>query len=144
MARTRKFWGPPQPSPWTFVNSPSPDGEKTIEYTDVGEIRMGAPLSGRCYLTFLQTKTRHLISDDAGGPAVWSADNRFVALPVWLPSLSQKLGVFEISTLALKLSSQSYGLLHIKKFENNKIEGILPGKADEPFSMDLDLFFPTH
>src|SRR5688572_18232199 len=106
MAKIRKIWEPPAPSPFTFVNSTSPDGEKTIEYTDVCEIRMGAPLSGRCFLAFLKTKTRHMISNDAGGPAVWSADNRFVALPIWLPSLSQKLGVFEVATLTLKLSSQ--------------------------------------
>jgi hypothetical protein len=105
---------------------------------------MGAPLSGRCLLTFLKTKTQHMISDDAGGPAVWSADSHFVALPIWLPSMSQKLAVFEISTLTLKLSPLDYGLLHIKKFENNKIEGILPGKADERFAVDVNLFFPGH
>jgi hypothetical protein len=144
MKKEKKTWPKPEPSPWNLLDITSPDGKKKIEYSNVGEIRMGAPHSGDCFIVIPESNIRQLISRDAGGPAIWSDDSLYVALPIWTSALDQKLGIFEVSSLKLKLSMSTYSLIYLKRFSNGKIEGTSGGADGQPFVIELKCFFQIY
>jgi hypothetical protein len=60
------------PNPWNFSNTDlnliSPNQQYKIEYGDLYEIAMGAPIGGSCYLYPKNKKIK--ISNWAGGPII--------------------------------------------------------------------------
>src|SRR5689334_12157098 len=74
------------PNPWNFSNSDnnltSFDGQYKIEYGDLVEIGMGAPIAGQCFLT-TKNDLKILLNKWCGGPIAWETKSNKVALPIW-------------------------------------------------------------
>ncbi len=118
------------PNPWNFDNNDkslkSSTGDLRIEYHDLNEIAMGAPLGGKCFLiTDLENKT--LISDWCAGPACWNADYTMIAIPIWEKTLFrgtiQKLIVVDLISGKIIKYKKTFQVLDIRKFENGIISG---------------------
>lgn len=122
-------------SPWDFGDVPSPDRMKHVIITNAGEVGMGAPYSATAHYQYGDTK--HLISNKAGGPCIWSSDSRFIALPIWTPLHNQALGIFDTLSLTLKTCIERFNVLHLKEFDKNMIGGTDRFyHIDKPFSFD--------
>jgi len=122
---TRNF-----PNPWNFHNTDrqlvSADGSCKIVYYDLSEIAMGAPLGGTCFLeTTPNEKVK--IHDWCGGPPIWEADGRYVALPIWTRyselGTVQHLGVLDTHKLKLTIYEAIFRVLDLRFFERNTVYG---------------------
>jgi hypothetical protein len=129
------------PNPWDFSNKDrnliSPDGQFRVEYGELFEIAMGAPVGGECFLVY-PDNSKLKLSDWAGGPVVWETQGRRVAFPVWTRARDQKIAVVDIETHMLSIYSETFRVLDLKAFENNIIRG-----QDSPIHMTIQIEFDT-
>lgn len=128
-------------SPWSFSNSDenmvSPNGICKIEYSELYEIAMGAPVGGTCFCIYLD-KTRIKIHDFCGGPPVWNTTGVKVALPIWTKDRNQRIAILDTELKTLTIFSLQFRVLHLLSF----IESIVHGK-DSPIHMTQAVHFDT-
>jgi hypothetical protein len=121
-----------------LLQQTSPDGKYMMEFDDAGEIGMSGPWSATGTLINIATDSRKLISKDCGGPAVWSADSRFVALPLFVSRTDQKLVIIEAHSGDVRVVSDSVMLLTLKRFQGNVVDGIRSKvDSDQPVTFDV-------
>ena len=129
------------PNPWNFSNNDnnwvSPDGQYIIEFGELSEIAMGAPVSGECFLVY-PDNSKVKLSDWAGGPVVWQIQGGKVAFPVWTQSREQKIAVADINARTLTIYSQTFRVLDMKIFD----QGIITGQ-DSPIHLTTTINFDT-
>ena len=129
------------PNPWDFSNKDnnlvSPDGQYRIEFGELSEIAMGAPVGGECFLIY-SDNSKVRLSDWAGGPVVWEIQGSRVAFPVWTRTRDQKIAVADINSWTLTIYSQTFRVLDLQSFEH----GIIIGQ-DSPIHMTTAIQFDT-
>jgi len=116
------------PNPWDFSNNDkimtSNDGLFRIEFGELVEIGMGAPIGGECYL-ITNSNEKVLLSKWCGGPIVWESKSNKVALPIWtrkfLKGTVQQIAIANVETRTLTLFSQTFNVLDLRTFENTNI-----------------------
>lgn len=118
------------PNAWSFENTDkqltSPDQELKIEYGELIEIAMGAPLAGQCFL--LNKKGEKILIDEwCGGPPIWDTDGKKIAAPKWthtlLRGVFQQLLILDAQTGELTLYKKKFNVLNLRTFDKNKIYG---------------------
>ena len=126
------------PNPWDFSNTDqnlrSPNGEYRLEFGELNEIAMGAPIGGPCYLIFEDKKIK--INDWAGGPVIWNNTSDKVALPIWTKNRNQKISIVNIANMTITLFKKEFRVLHLDKFDGELIFGV-----DSPIYMTTELSF---
>jgi len=118
------------PNPWDFSNADkkmiSNDGQFRIEFGELNEIGMGAPIGGQCFLV-TNTNDKVLLSKWCGGPIIWETKANKVALPIWtrkfLKGTVQQIAIADIETRTLTVYSQTFSVLDLRTFDNNNIYG---------------------
>jgi hypothetical protein len=118
------------PNPWNFSNNDknliSNDGRFKIEFGELNEIGMGAPIGGQCYLV-TNGNEKVLLNKWCGGPVIWETKLNQVALPIWtrrfLKGTIQQIAIADIDTRTLTIYSQTFSVLDLRAFDNNKIYG---------------------
>jgi hypothetical protein len=118
------------PNPWDFSNNDknliSNDGQFKIEFGELNEIGMGAPIGGQCYLV-TNSNEKILLNKWCGGPIIWETKLNKVALPIWtrkfLKGTIQQIAIADIETRILTIYSQTFSVLDLRAFDNNNIYG---------------------
>lgn len=118
------------PNPWDFNNEnkelTSLNGANKIEYLDLGEIAMGAPLGGSCQWIDKDGQITEL-KKWFGGPAVWNSDGTKVAIPTWTKKFFkgtvQQISILDVTTRELICYSKTFDVLDLRTFEKNEICG---------------------
>jgi hypothetical protein len=119
-----------KPNPWDFDNSngqlTAPDGINKLTYSELGEIGMGAPLSGHC--NWVNSSGRNTnIGTSCAGPALWNSEGTMAAIPIWSRTFwkgtCQQLAILNIETNELTTYKQLFNVLDLRSFSNNKIYG---------------------
>ncbi|MGQ8867956.1 hypothetical protein [Myroides sp. TSA_177.3] len=114
------------PNPWNFSNTDlnliSPNQQYKIEYGDLYEIAMGAPIGGSCYL--YQKNKKIKISNWAGGPVIWDETSTRLALPLWTSERKQQIGIFDLINSTLTIYQQPFRVLQLSHFDDRYIIGI--------------------
>ena len=118
------------PNPWNFSNSDknlfSFDKKYKIEYGELYEIGMGAPLSGECYLVDSENK-KILLNNWCAGPIVWETNSHKLLLPIWSKSFFkgtvQKIAIADILKKEITIYTQTFNVLDIRTFDENIISG---------------------
>lgn len=114
------------PNPWNFSNTDinliSPDQQYRIEYGDLYEIAMGAPLGGNCYLALNNQKLK--IHDWVGGPVIWNETSTRLALPVWTFERKQQIAILDLVHLTVTIYQQLFRVLQLSHFDDTCIIGL--------------------
>ena len=118
------------PNPWNFSNADkkmiSNDGQFRIEFGELNEIGMGAPIGGQCFLV-TNTNEKVLLNKWCGGPIIWESKANKVALPIWtrkfLKGTVQQIAIADIETRTLTIYAQTFSVLDLRAFDNNNIHG---------------------
>lgn len=121
---------PLYPNPWNFDNAGkafvSPGNLYQVVYADLGEVGMGAPLGGACFLETPGNK-KIKIHDWCGGPPAWETDGHLVAIPVWtrkfMKGTVQQMAVVNTTTMELTIYARIYRVLDLHGFDKKIIEG---------------------
>jgi hypothetical protein len=117
------------PNAWDFGNSDkqmkSTVGGNRVEYSDLLEIAMGAPLGGQAYLV---TDDKTLLVDNwCSGPPIWDSEGKKVAIPKWTRTFwkgtLQQLIVIDLSTGEKTTFKRKFVVLDLRSFEKNKVYG---------------------
>ncbi len=116
------------PNPWDFDNTDkslkSKDNRFKIEYYDLNEISMGAPLGGKSFLITEDGK-KIKIGDWCAGPAIWDSNYALIAVPIWerkiFKGTIQKLIILNLTNGLIKKYRKSFSVLDIRGFENGVI-----------------------
>ena len=119
------------PNAWDFPNNNSnglkDENKAVLEYSNINEIAMGAPIGGICKLTTSQLN-KILIDKWCGGPAIWNEDGLKVAIPIWDNSLFngtfQRIGIVDLKKQTLTKYKKKFKVLDLRSFTNNVIKGI--------------------
>ncbi len=120
--------------PWNFSESqngtlheiskwPSPNDIYSLKYENVKEIIDNYPLTGNCYFQYEEEKV--LLHIDAGGPPVWSEDNKFFALTIWLyneEGYVQRIGLGSIDDMTFKISTDYFNIMQLVGVNEQIIE----------------------
>ncbi|MEP3209724.1 MAG: hypothetical protein ABJN95_11065 [Maribacter sp.] len=110
-------------TPWNFANeSLSPNGKFILQFGYVGEVAMGAPLSGECFLLFDNKK--FTLNGMFGGPIVWNEISDKAAIPYWTENRFQKLAIIDMSEMKIYISDKDFRVIQLDKFKNDLILGI--------------------
>ena len=134
------------PNPWDFHNTDkslkSKDNRFKIEYYDLNEIAMGAPLGGKGFLT-TQDGKKIKIGDWCAGPAIWDSNYELIAVPIWerkiLKGTIQKLLILNLTNGLIKKYRKSFSVLDIRGFENGVIYGC-DSPRHNPKDIEFDMF----
>lgn len=114
------------PNPWNFSNIDknllSLNGKYKIEFGELYEIAMGAPICGECYLISDTKKLK--LYDWCGGPVIWNETNEKIALPIWTKQRNQKIAIVDLVHLTITTFKKEFRVLHFNKFLENKLFGI--------------------
>ncbi len=128
------------PNAWNFSNSDknlvSKNGRYKIEYGEMYEIAMGAPLGAECFLLDTETKHKIKICDWAGGPAIWNNNKNCVVFPIWTKNRAQQIRVIDIDLNKIFTYSQIFRVLELAEFKGETIYGI-----DSPIHKSKELSF---
>ena len=119
------------PNSWDFSNETSNgldnDNNATLEYSNLNEIGIGAPISGICNLT-KKGINNILIGKNCGGPAVWNEVGLKIAIPIWEKSffkgIFQRIGVFDLEKQTLTKYKKKFRVLDLRTFNDNLIKGV--------------------
>ncbi|TGN29498.1 hypothetical protein [Empedobacter tilapiae] len=126
------------PNPWNFSNIDknllSPNGKYKIEFRELYEIAMGAPIGGECYLIYDDKKLK--LNDWSGGPIIWNDTSDKIALPIWTKQRNQKISIVDINNLTITTFKNEFRVLHFSKFIDKNLLGI-----DSPIYMTTKLNF---
>ena len=118
------------PNPWDFPNENSNGQENenkvTLKYSNLNEIGMGAPLCGKCKVIINDTK-EILITENCGGPVIWTQNGRKVAIPIWDRSFFggtfQRIGILDLQKQTLTKYKKKFRVLDLRSFSGNHIVG---------------------
>jgi hypothetical protein len=118
------------PNAWDFPNEISNklknENNATLEYSNLYEIGMGAPISGICKLN--KNGGNIIIAVNCGGPALWNESGLKLAIPIWensfLRGKIQKIGIVDLEKNTLTKYKKKFRVLNLESFNNNKITGI--------------------
>ncbi len=118
------------PNPWDFYNGNkelvSPNELNKIEYSDLGEIAMGAPLGGYCEWTN-QNGEKIKLSGWFGGPAIWNTNGTKIAIPTWtrkfLKGTVQQISILDIEKREIIRFKKIFNVLDLRTFDQNEICG---------------------
>ena len=105
-------------SPWKWGRAESPDGKLSAEVVDLGEIAMGAPMSGLLQIS------NGFEYDNCSPSIVWSDDSRYLAVPIWTRERQQQLIVIDVSEQKVYHWPQTYRVLELHSFAKGTIRGI--------------------
>jgi hypothetical protein len=119
------------PNSWDFPNENSNglnnDNIATLEYSNLNEIGMGAPISGICNLN-KKGVNKIIIGKNCGGPAVWNEVGLKIAIPIWDKSFFkgtyQRIGVVDLEKQTLTKYKKKFRVLDLRTFNNNLIKGV--------------------
>jgi hypothetical protein len=119
------------PNAWDFPNENSNglnnDEKAILEYSDLNEIGMGAPLRGICRIKSNKNKSI-LIDNNCGGPAIWTKNGLKIAIPIWEKSFFsgtfQRIGIVDLKNQTLTKYKKKFRVLDLKSFSGNLIFGI--------------------
>ena len=118
------------PNAWDFPNENS-NGRKnenkaTLEYSNLNEVGMGTPLSGKCKVKLNDNK-EVLIPENCGGPAIWTRNGQKVAIPIWDRSFFdgrfQRIGIVDLEKQTLIKYKKKFRVLDLRSFNGNNIVG---------------------
>ncbi len=110
-------------TPWSFAHEfSSPNGNVKLTYGWVGEVAMGAPLSGECFLLSDHSKLK--LNGMFGGPPIWSENSAKAAIPYWTQNRFQKLAIIDIKKMKIQISERTFRVIQLQKFENHIVSGI--------------------
>ncbi|WP_052444820.1 hypothetical protein [Flammeovirga sp. OC4] len=128
------------PNPWNFSNTDknliSKDGKYRIEYGEMYEIAMGAPLCAECFLLDSKSNKKIKVCDWAGGSAVWDESIMRVVLPIWTKNRSQQIRVIDIDNNKILTFSKVFRVLEIVGIEGDIVYGV-----DSPINKTRKLEF---
>jgi len=118
------------PNPWDFSNADknltSNDGQFRIEFGELNEIGMGAPIGGKCFLV-TNTNDKILLNQWCGGPILWETRSNKVVLPIWtrkfLKGTVQQIAIADLDTRTLTTYSQTFRVLDLRTFDDKNIYG---------------------
>lgn len=118
------------PNAWDFPNENSngQQNEKkaTLEYYNLNEVGMGAPLSGKCKVKF-NDKKKVMIPENCGGPAIWTRNGQKIALPIWDRSFFggtfQRIGIVDLENQTLTKYKKKFRVLDLRSFSAKNIVG---------------------
>lgn len=129
------------PNPWEFSNTDkemfSPNQEYKIEFYNLNEIAMGAPIGGECHLLIHQKKVK--LDNWAAGPIIWNKTNDKVAFPIWTKNRNQKIVIVNIKNFIITIYKKEFHVLHFYSFENDTIYAI-----DSPIHIPKKIVFDTN
>jgi hypothetical protein len=125
-----QFMNDNYPNPWNFSNADknliSNDEQYRIEFGELNEIGMGAPIGGQCFLV-TNNNDKVLLNQWCGGPVIWETKNNKVALPIWtrkfLKGTVQQIAIADIETRTLTIYSQTFSVLDLREFDGNNLYG---------------------
>lgn len=117
------------PNPWNFDNSEgqfiSIDGVNSLEYSDLNEVGMGAPLGGKC--DWINDVRRVPLGTWCAGPAIWNREGNLAAIPIWTRSFwkgtHQKLTLLNSRTGELTTFKSRFAVIDLRSFDNAIIYG---------------------
>jgi hypothetical protein len=118
------------PNPWNFDNENvemfSPDKSNKIEFYELFEIGMGAPLGGYCHwIDNNGNKIR--LNHRFGGPPKWNSQGTEVALPFWTNKFwkgtVQQIIILNIEKKELTRYKKVFDVLDLRTFTENEICG---------------------
>ncbi|ARS35671.1 hypothetical protein [Pontibacter actiniarum] len=118
------------PNPWDFHNTDKKltayTGEFKVEYYNLNEIAMGAPIGGECYIVNKENG-KYKIGDCIAGPPVWETNTNRVAVPTWTRTLlkgtMQKIILTDLDKMTLTTFSEIFDVLDLSSFDKNLIHG---------------------
>jgi hypothetical protein len=118
------------PNAWDFPNENSNGQENqnkaTLKYSNLNEVGMGAPLSGKCKVKLNDDK-EILIPESCGGPAIWTRNGQKVAIPIWDKSFFsgtfQRIGIVDLKKKTLTKYKKKFRVLDLRSFSGNNIIG---------------------
>ncbi|TRZ42192.1 hypothetical protein [Robertkochia solimangrovi] len=118
------------PNAWDFPNENSngqeDENKATLEYSNLKEVGMGAPLIGKCKVRLNDNK-EILIYENCGGPAIWTRNGQKVAIPIWDSSFFggtfQRIGIVDLKNQTLTKYKKKFRVLDLKSFSGNNIVG---------------------
>ena len=118
------------PNAWDFPNENSngqeDENKATLEYSNLNEVGMGAPLSGKCKVKLNDNK-EILIFENCGGPAIWTRNGQKVAVPIWDRSFFngtfQRIGIVDLKKKTLTKYKKKFRVLDLRSFSGNNIIG---------------------
>ncbi|MFN5307912.1 MAG: hypothetical protein ACK5C0_00485 [Candidatus Kapaibacterium sp.] len=126
------------PNPWNFSNIDknliSPNGHYSVEFGELNEIAMGAPIGGECYLNFDNLKYK--LNEWCAGPIIWNNLSTKIALPIWTKNRNQKIEIVDISEMKITTYKREFRVLQFHSFVHNLLQGI-----DSPIYMTRTLYF---
>jgi hypothetical protein len=131
------------PDPWTINNTDSvltsPSGAFKLEYGDLREVGMGAPVGGPLFLHDGGHKT--LLHKWCGGPLVWDLTRNRFAIPIWTSKFFkgtvQQIAVFDLDERKAVIYKPTFNVLHFNKFHDRVVEGIIsPIYKSRPLNFD--------
>lgn len=134
------------PDPWGFHNTDkklfSFTGDYRLEYYNLNEIAMGAPLGGKCFV-ITKEKKQIKIGDWVAGPPIWETSTNLVAVPIWTNTLlkgtMQKIMLVDLDLRKLIIYSEIFNVLDLKSFDKNMIYGYdSPIYRKTEVSFDID------
>ncbi|MBO0359696.1 hypothetical protein J0X19_17175 [Hymenobacter sp. BT186] len=130
-------------TPWNFVNDEqqlySPDASQSLKYESLQEMNQGGPLHGSCFWVTSGNK-QYRLPGTYGGPPVWDAKSRCVALPLWqtalISSTGQRIALLNTRLRKLVVFQQKFRVLHLQALEGWVVTGL-----DSPIYTPSPLFF---
>jgi hypothetical protein len=126
------------PNPWDFSNSDknleSPNGLYKVEFGELYEIAMGAPIGGECFLNFDNGKSK--LHEWCAGPIIWNNLSTKIALPTWTKNRTQKIAIIDIEQMKITTYKREFRVLQFHSFVDNLLQGI-----DSPIHMTRTLYF---
>lgn len=124
-------------TPWDFRNEyHSPNGQKSLEFGYVGEVAMGAPLSGECFLNINGEKLK--LNGMFGGPIVWSENSEKAAIPYWTQNRFQKLVIIDTTRMKIMISKRDFRVIELSEIKNGLVLGIdSPKHRTERIEFDI-------
>ncbi|MGV3587290.1 MAG: hypothetical protein ACO1OF_09830 [Adhaeribacter sp.] len=118
------------PNPWEFNNGDkkltSYTGKYKLEYYNLNEIAMGAPIGGECYV-ITEDNTKLKIGSWFAGPPVWETSSNLLTIPKWtrtiLKGTVQKIVIADIDSKKIFIFSPIFNVLDLRTFDKNIIYG---------------------
>jgi hypothetical protein len=118
------------PNAWNFPHENS-NGLKNencaaLQYSNINEIAMGAPIGGLCELA-KKGLDKCVIDKWCGGPAIWNENGLKVAIPIWERSFFkgtfQRIGILDLEKNTLTKYKKKFRILDLRTFKNSMIKG---------------------
>lgn len=118
------------PNAWDFGNYNKQlrsDKQKyKVEYGELYEIAMGAPLGGQCFL-LTENGEKYLIDKWCAGPPIWDYEGMKIAIPKWTKSFwsgtKQQIAILDTKIGVLTIYKRKFDVLDLRSFDKNEIYG---------------------